>query len=281
MKRLIKNFLRYFGYNIHRINKDVHKINIYNNAPSYPYIEEFKMGNIKFRYWVTDDIYKSWYNPFNQAKWCVNEGYLKFIRKSDKILEVGCSNGFTTCLLKSAIEKNALVVAMDVIPPNCLIANAQVGLNSFINCHILNLGAADFNGKIRVANINNGFVELRRTENTIEVDAIMCDGLIKKHGFFDVLKVDVEGFETNVFKGCLELLSKKPKLLVELHGSELKNYGSDYNELFQIIRAHEYEGYMYLNPNSPHATNKLEEFNLDWLVQNQVHANIFLKPRNP
>ena len=280
MKRLIKRTLRYLGYDILRVDKYPTQTELYDKAKNYPYIEQFEMKTIRFRHWITDDIFKSWYDPINQRDWCVNEGYLRLVRRSDKILEVGCQIGFTTCLLRSAVGEDGFVVGMDIVPVNCLIANSQIGLNAFQNCHILNLAAADFHGKVRVNNVHNGSVELHRIENTINIDAIRCDELIDQYGYFDVLKIDVEGFETSVLKGCTELLSKKPRLLVELHGSELRKYGSNYRELFQLINANGYEGYMCVEQYKPDARNQLEEFNLEFLIASDVHANIFLRPKS-
>jgi FkbM family methyltransferase len=278
MKKFIKSVARRFGYSIHRI--DDYTITIRDKDKSYPYVETFTMSNICFKYWITDDIYKAWYNPQFQSNWCVNDGYLKIVKKLDKVLEIGCNNGFTTCLIKSAIGQDALIVGMDVIPINCMIANAQIGLNAFMNCHILNIGAANANGVMMVRNVNNGCMALEPTDNTIEVEVIMCDDLIDKYGYFDVVKIDVEGFETSVLKGSANLLSKMPKLIIELHGKDLHTYGSNYEELFDIICVNNYEGYMYRDPNSPHATNTLEEFNADVLIRNQVPANLFLIPKN-
>jgi FkbM family methyltransferase len=275
MRKLVKDIAGRFGIEIRRVKRNGATAAA---ARSYPYVESFAMDDVRFDYWVTDDTYRTWYNPDAQSKWCINEGYLKFVRKSDKILEIGCNAGFTTCLLSRAVGNDGLVVGLDIIPSNCMVSEAQIGLNRITNTQILHLGAGDFNGKIRVNNQNNGTVQTGEAGG-IEVDVTRCDELMKEYGSFDVLKVDVEGFESQVFKGAAELMSKRPRLLLEIHGAEVEKYGSSYEELFALFGADRYEGLMCVDPNGSTATNVLEPFDPTRLLRERVHGNLFLQPK--
>jgi FkbM family methyltransferase len=277
MRSLVKQLAGQLGFEIHRKVPDLVVGGV---RRTYPYVEPIKIKDIGFDFWVTDDTYRSWYDPAAQSKWCVNDGYLQLLKKGDKVLEVGCNAGFTTCLISKVVGDQGLVVGMDIIPSNCMVSGAQVGLNHLTNTVIKHVGAADFNGKVRINHGNNGSVSRAgQDDGGMEVDVIRCDELLKDYGHFDVLKVDVEGFESQVFKGATDLMSKRPRLLVEIHGSEVDKYGSTYEELFKLMRANEYEGLMYLNPNDPAATNQLVEFDVARLLRERVHANLFLRPR--
>jgi hypothetical protein len=136
------------------------------------------------------------------------------------------------------------------------------------------MGADDQRRKIRVQNTNNGFVVNQNVIGSIEVDVIPCDDLIPKFGYFSVLKVDVEGYEGNVIRGCKEILSKKPKLLIEFHGeAEINKYGSSVDEIFNLVNIDQYEGVYCL-----HSDSKLYNFDLKSFPK-EKHSTAFLRPK--
>jgi FkbM family methyltransferase len=242
--------------------------------PKYPYVETFTLDKVEFKFWVTDKVYEQWYEPKAQAAWTETYAYLNFIDENDSILEVGCNNGVRTCLCKSLSGKNGLVVGLDIIPENVMIAQAQIGLNNYRECYILNMGADDQARKIRVQNTNNGFVVDGNVIGSIEVDVIPCDDLIPRFGYFSVLKIDVEGYEGNVIRGCKEILSKKPKLLIEFHGKEeIEKYNSSVEEIFNLVNIDQYEGVYCL-----HSDGKVYDFDLSNFPK-EKHLTAFLRPK--
>jgi FkbM family methyltransferase len=75
---------------------------------------------------------------------------------------------------------------------------------------------------------------------TITLDGF-CDQ--KNIEEIDILKVDVEGFEINVFKGAKELFkAKKIKLLIfEVSLVPLKSLGKDQDEIFSFLEEMDYQ----------------------------------------
>lgn len=55
-----------------------------------------------------------------------------------------------------------------------------------------------------------------------------------------VLKLDVEGFEGEALKGASELLSRAPKLAVEIHTELLGRYGTSVEEMFGLMSLDRY-----------------------------------------
>jgi FkbM family methyltransferase len=71
-----------------------------------------------------------------------------------------------------------------------------------------------------------------RKLDTVLSDGALCPALVK---------VDVEGFELEVLKGADHLLSSiHPKLLIEIHPPQLTLSGGSEDELFQMLREHQY-----------------------------------------
>lgn len=263
MKRKISNFFKSIASAVG--NKLIGK------SGNYPYIEEFRINDVSFKYWITSNLYRQWYNPEGHRNWEETKAYLDIISKNDRILEVGCNIGFTTSLVKAL--SGGLVVAMDIVPENVMIAQAQISLNEFSDCHILNLGGDDGRRKIRVQNTSNGFVVNGNAMGSIEVDVIPCDDLISKYGYFDVLKIDVEGYEGNVIRGCKQILSKNPKVIMEIHGGEIAKYNSSVDEIFRILNISNYEGVYCLR-----SENKLHKFDSKTFPFKD-HSTLFLKPK--
>jgi FkbM family methyltransferase len=243
---------------------------------TYPYIEHFNHNGIKFDYYITDSTYRDWYNPIGHAQWHETRGYFELLSPGDSVLEVGCNNGFTMCIIKSITGPSAKFVGMDIVPMNCQIAHSQIGLNVFQNCQIKHCAASDRRGSLTVVNTNNGYISDRQGTDTIIVDAMPCDELLETDGYFDVLKIDVEGYEATVLKGCHQLLTHKPKLIIELHGQNVRSFGSTYAEIFDLIDAGHYQGKMCLR-----ADNELRGFDPASLIVDEPHATVFLKPIRP
>jgi FkbM family methyltransferase len=240
---------------------------------NFPYIEQFTLDRISFKYWITDKLYQEWYRPEGHKDWVETKAYLDFVSENDKTLEVGCNNGFTTAMIKSLIGRDTLIVGLDIIPANVMIAQAQVGLNNFNNCHILNLGADEQKREIFVQNTNNGFVVNSNTVGSIRVGVIPCDDLIAKFSYFDILKIDVEGYEANVLRGCREILSRKPKIIIEIHGAEIPRYNATVDEIFDMIGIDDYEGVFVLR-----SENVLHKFDKATFPKKD-HSTLFLRPK--
>jgi len=248
-----------------------------NEERTYPYIETFIDGNINFKYWVTNNEFELWYKPeswYNSKKLL---GFSKVIKPGDRVLNIGCGYGFTNCVIRNLIGSNGILVGVDAVPENCQLSNSHIGLNNYNNCHVINAVASFKEGKAIIWNKSNSAVAYTHTDNpddTLDVISIKCDNLIKKFGYFDVIVVNVNGYESLALKGCWELLSKKPRLIIKLDDVFLKYNKSSYDDLFKIIIAEDYEGDALLTD-----IRKFEDFNPDKLLKSKDSAIVYLQPK--
>lgn len=266
MRRTLKSAINRLGYDI-RCDKVFEK--------AFPYIESFAMDDMKFNYWITSQTYQSWYNP---VAWCrsFEAAELKrIIQKGDRVLEIGCNNGFTTCLISRLAGDTGFVLGIDIVPMNCLVANASLGLNMITNSKILNIAAAERPEILYFVNDFNGIIVNKKLGDAHQIDAIACDSLMSEFGTFNLLKIDCEGFEVKVLRGCKQLLSTSPKLAIEVHKDNLRTYGDNVEELLSLINIEEYEGMMYSR-----AEHTLEKFDLEkFNKRTDGILNLFLTPK--
>lgn len=88
--------------------------------------------------------------------------------------------------------------------------------------------------------------ERKRTENLIEVNVNTFDNIVTEQGVPALIKIDVEGFETEVINGMEKTLADKTlkAIIIELNGSGLR-YGYDENNIHTRLLSHGFAPYLY------------------------------------
>ena len=136
--------------------------------------------------------------------------------------------------------------------------------------------AATSDGSLKYSNFSdNAMVVLSHEEIAPAAERTTVDHLSSTYGDFNVLMVDVEGFEEEVLKGARGLMERaKPKLAVEIHSDFLQGYGSTLESLATAGHFSEYAGTMVVR--SLDRTRSLP-FQLETVPKTGV-ANVFLTP---
>lgn len=244
----------------------------------YPYVEEFKKGDINFKYWIVDERSRFLYKPNELISSEKLDGYKFIINKGDKILNVGSGYGISNCIIRNLIGDKGLLVGVDPISSNCLVSNSHFGLNNYSNCFIKNFAASYSKEKCIVWNKSNSSVNFVHTSiqgETIEVDSILCDELIPEFGNFDTLVVDVNGYELLVLTGSYEFLIQKVNIIIKLDHYILSCFNTTYENIFEMIKVQDYEGMMLVK-----GKNELEVFDAEFLISTKENATIFIKPKS-
>ncbi len=160
-----------------------------------------------------------------------------------------------------------------------MITQAQILLNGLAgNAEVLHrAAAATFEGDLKYSHFSDNAMVLTSEHETAPVaQRTSVDHLSSIYGDFDVVMIDVEGFEEEVLKGAKGLLERrKPNLAVEIHSDFLAGYGSTVESLASTGRLSEYAGSMVVR--SLDRTKSLP-FQLDAVPRKGV-SNVFLTPR--
>lgn len=265
IKPALKKIIGYSGYEFKRVNTQTRFL---------PYVKEIELVGLNLKFWISSEGAQYWYSDEN---FMLEAQHLKnLIEPGDNILDVGCNIGVLTTIMATLTGSNGSVTAIDILPDNCMITCAQLGLNSLTNVEVLNIGADEKSGTVTIAdNSNSGIIIDKNTERkTLNVKTIPLDNLLDKSRPFNLIKMDVEGFEVSALKGAQEILKTKPKIALEIHGPHLLSYNTNMEALFKTIGIENYEG-VFIHKYS----NKIEPFNAAEAVKNPPLGNAFLKPK--
>jgi FkbM family methyltransferase len=182
MKQAIQDAIGRFGYELHR------------KRPAFqPYVERFAIAGVTFQFWVGDQTGRDWYSPEGHAASSENKETARLVKPGDRVLEIGAHHGFTGMLLSQLVGETGFVLCVEPSPFNAMMVSAQIGLNRAVNCHVLQAAAADRCGTLTISRASDATVT--NEADGIRVRAVTADEMDQEFGPFNVLKIDVEGFE--------------------------------------------------------------------------------------
>jgi FkbM family methyltransferase len=177
------------------------------------------------------------------------------ISSDDVFIDVGSHIGWYALVASQCVGPGGEVVAFEPNPACLLELRANVKRNRMQNIRVENLALSDHNGssefwvgddmggsfcKVNTQNLTYG------TVHKIKVSTTTLDSYLKVHKFIKVrmIKIDVEGAETKVLRGSLQILRQfHPYILAEVIDDALIAGGSSARELFDMMSKIGYKAY--------------------------------------
>lgn len=161
---------------------------------------------------------------------------LHFLREEDLFVDIGANVGSYTILSSGHVGAHS--IAIEPVPSTFKALAANIRINDlFSRVNALNIGLGSNNGVLQFTQsfdtVNH--VATKEEKDTIEVQIQTMDEVCRERAP-QLLKIDVEGFESEVLKGGGETLSK-PELqaiIIELNGSGGR-YGFDEEKIHQHL----------------------------------------------
>lgn len=166
----------------------------------------------------------------------VERGLLaRLIRPGDCVGDVGANIGYYALLFARLAGPSGRVVCLEPEPDNLVQLRRIVERNALPNVEVLPVAAGEQPGQVQLERGMNGHVKLEGDFGCV-VPVIALDSLADRR--FDVVKIDVEGFEGQVLGGMRQLLqTRPPRLFVEVHPALLR-YGYTVRDVFELVQPH-------------------------------------------
>jgi FkbM family methyltransferase len=241
-----------------------------------------RVGEIEFVFWIANLTGRKWYSGQKYFDHVESIELLKLIRPGMRVLEIGCNHGLFSCLMAKAVGPTGKVVAVDCVAENVLICSANAYANRFNNLTVLKYAVTERSqGEVCVDSGTNGFVVSEPNLGDTEYsESISIDELSATFGPFDLLKIDVEGYEACILRGANQTLTAISALALEIHGGEagLKRYQCSPNEVMKLIAPYGFQGVCFDAVDTRLAKVSLVDY--DPRNVPDLHRNYFLRKRS-
>ncbi|MES2884326.1 MAG: FkbM family methyltransferase [Pseudomonadota bacterium] len=143
----------------------------------------------------------------------------RLVRPGDTVLDIGANIGMVTVLLADLVGAEGRVESFEPNPRMCGLIRAAVQRNGFgqVRLHPVALGPVSDTMSLRIPRINAGSASLVRSFDEAECDTVtvpvrpLSELLpVGSVAAIRLMKIDVEGFEAQVFAGARPLFDAAP-----------------------------------------------------------------------
>jgi FkbM family methyltransferase len=191
---------------------------------------------------VTGNIYTGLHEFFDMAF------LLHYLRPGDSFLDVGANVGSYTILASGVI--GAKSISLEPVPSTFSLLEKNLHLNKLQDkVTALNAGAGADTGMLTFSGdedtTNHVLASGENPEKTVMVATVAVDSLCADLAPV-LVKIDVEGFETEVLRGMGKTLANASlrAIIIELNGSG-KRYGFDEEAIHRLLLGHGFQPYHY------------------------------------
>lgn len=243
--------------------------------------------DISFDFVIGDSEGQQWYDssPQNQVE-SLNPEF-QFIKQltqpGDIVFECGTHHGLTAMLLSKWVGDEGKIVSFEINQHNAAIARKNFELNKINNVILEEKGLGSQKSSQKIFNKSNSSVtpsnviSLGWLKNFIygtnEVEIIALDDYVKTQSILPTfLKIDVEGYESEVLKGATEILKTLPKLEIEIHTEILSRYNTSVEEIFELIDIQSYQTWVQWS-------DEEEPQPFDWQQKIDRRVHLFAIPK--
>lgn len=162
----------------------------------------------------------------------IKKVFLQNIEEGDLVIDCGAKIGEYTLIASKKIKDSGKIFAFEPFKESALKLKNNLELNNFKNCQIIEMAISNFKGKaIFYENSLSGEGCLdsnliRKCTSKTEINLETIDNFIKTNKIekVNMMKIDVEGYELEVFEGAKNSLkeNKIEKIICEVHDIFLK-----------------------------------------------------------
>lgn len=188
---------------------------------------------------------------------------LHVLKSGDLFIDVGANIGSYSILAGTC--KNVEIIAFEPAPKTFFWLQKNIKINALENkVTAMNYGLAEKKKKIKFsANLdilNHALTDDEKNLPFLEIDVLKLDDVLKDK-CPTVIKLDAEGYETNILKGATNILNNPSliAIIVELNGSG-ERYGIKDTEIHELLKNKGFNSYQY-NPSKYELKSLEDKFN--------------------
>lgn len=155
------------------------------------------------------------------------------------VLDIGANIGVYTRQFAGWVSDGGKVVAIEPEPGNCALLREGLEKAGVVDrVRVVQAVAAETAGELRLRLNPANPADHRIAQDGIPVRAEVLDELLASEGFprVSLIKIDVQGAETKVLRGCRRILSEwRPAIFMEVDDAALAEQGSSPEELERLL----------------------------------------------
>ncbi len=180
-------------------------------------------------------INKGEFEPLETAE------FVKSITKDSIVFDIGANFGYYS-IIAGSLANLGNVYAFEPDKNNFLDFKSNIELNNLLNVVAENVGVGDINSTMsfKMDGIHRGRSKIVDNNGDYTIDVVTLDSYCQSNNIenIDILKVDVEGFETKILLGAKEIIKKSHnlKLFIEFNKTTLKEIGLNDIDFYNMIK---------------------------------------------
>lgn len=171
--------------------------------------------------------------------------FLSKLKKGDVFFDIGGFRGVYSAATKARLGDESNVFIFEPLSNNCTSIERVCQLNQFNQFNLIRSAVGDGSPIKGCVNEIEGM--LRSGDATASADSefpsCSIDGFINNQNIHPtILKVDVDGFEWEVFQGAHDCLKKyHPRVWLEIHPGYLRNKGINWEDVVLFLKSQGYQ----------------------------------------
>ncbi len=190
-----------------------------------------------------------WVNPNHAHSGSEVEDFVwKYLRTDDIFVDIGANIGTVTLEASKKIGHNGKIFSFEANPKVFEFLKGNVNLNHSKNIELYNLALGEKTSQIYFSDIRSDESNSIKNDNQgIIVQMKTLDQIIPSNLKIELLKIDVLGYEKFVFLGAEKTLENISCIHFPAIEIKYKNYGYDYQDVFNILKSHNFLIYKMSN----------------------------------